>query len=173
MKKPFVLIVIFLCLLVFNSSCQQEPKVLSISPCALTLPNNYFYQHEGLTFRRSGSYFNFDDPAEGEGWAYAPVYLPNGAKVKKFVVYYTDNDDTEQATITVSLSCHNHTSGDILTMASVTSAGLPSSPDRRILEGNAVDNAQVKNDLNSYFLGIVFEESFPTLIFHGAKVIYE
>ena len=168
MKKPFVLVVIFLIPLIFSSACEEEPKVLSISPCALMPPTN-----DRLIFSKNQIDFYYPTQPSEEIGVYAPVYLPNGAIVKEFVVYCTDNDDRDEASITAILGRNKHEdqSGDNL--AAVSTRFLASSPERRVLIDDNIDFTQVDNRMYSYFLFLEIGRTGRDLKFHGAKIIYE
>jgi hypothetical protein len=179
MKRPFALFAIFLCLLVFNSACDQdsedmdseETKVVSISATALKPGASsyydtwtfYTYPQEAYIVATAGVFTPIIT---------APVYLPHGAIVKELVVYYTDNDDREDHQIRVGLIGHEMETGNDHWMAAVISNG-PASPDRRVLEDNTVDYAQVDNHKYAYFLEVTFHQPTANVKFHGAKIILE
>ena len=179
MKKPFVLIVIFLYLLVFNSACDQDAedmdseasKVVSISATALKPGSSsyydtwkfYTYPQEAYIVATAGVFTPIIT---------APVYLPHGAIVKELVVYYTDDDDREDHQIRVGLIGHEMETGNDHWMAAVISH-VPASPDRRVLEDNTIDYAQVDNHKYAYFLEVTFDQPTADVKFHGAKIILE
>lgn len=167
MKKPFVLVFIFLMLLIFFSACEQGPKVLSISPCALKPAHSSDY---GVGFAAYSNQF-FWAIENGNVDAFAPVYLPHGATVKKFVAYYSDNSGAGK--IIISLLRQNMETGQVETLAGVNSVQLPDSPERRVVEDTTINHAQIDNQTYSYHLNVNCWETVPELIFYGAKIIYE
>ncbi len=187
MKKTIVLVLLCLVFLLFTSAFNQQmiPQietedmdlaaggVFSISPCAMQLPTNFYYHKDYWVFYRDAVEFYFPAQADSELSAWAPVNLPNGAVVKKFVIYCTDNDDTADTYMTVHLARYRHTVSDYNSMASVTTLPLAASPDRRILKDEIIDYAQVKNHMYSYILFLEVDQLSDNVRFHGAKIIYE
>jgi hypothetical protein len=100
-KKTIALFGVFLIFFLFNSAFNQqtEPQidtedidlatsgVVSISPCALK-PEDTSYYTETINFDEGE--FIYGTGPDDTFDAYAPVYLPNGAVVKKIVVYCYD-----------------------------------------------------------------------------------
>lgn len=179
MNKSFVLFGIFLLLFFLGTACDQDTedldstgsKVVSISATALKPGASsyydtwtfYTYPLEAYIVATAGVFTPIIT---------APVYLPHGAIVKELVVYYTDDDDREDHRIRVGLIGHEMETGNDRWMAAVLS-NVPASPDRRVLEDNTIDYAQVDNHKYSYFLEVTFREPTADVKFHGAKVILE
>lgn len=179
MKKSFGLFVILLLLFFLGTVCDQdtedmdseEGKIISISATALKPGASsyydtwtfYTYPQEAYIVATAGVFTPIIT---------APVYLPHGAIVKELVVYYTDNDDREDHQIRVGLIGHEMETGNDHWMAAVISH-VPSSPDRRVLEDNTVDYAQVDNHKYAYFLEVTFDQPTADVKFHGAKIILE
>ncbi len=181
MKKPFVIIVIFLIviivifiyLFVFNSSREQGDKFLSVPPCAFVMANTWHYNKDELTFLRDHLSLYFTNKAGDAPWAFAPVYLPDGAVVKKFLIYCTDNDNNPENELSFELGRSKHEAEESEALASIYYCSTQPSPNRIILEDDSIDYPQINNKDYSYWLYIEIENPSQDVKFHGAKIIYE
>jgi len=179
MKKPFVLVVIFLILLVFNSACEQEPGVYSISPIELTPQGSLLTAvNDEMDYHRTWTVTYPKRNQHGSFSFVAPVHLPNGAKVVKVEVNVTDDDgdvDNNYMDLTLCRAKFDSSNTDVY-LAIISTRRLASSPDRITLFDDTIEYDTIDNNNYAYVLRIEYYGPIgpdPWLIFWGAKIIYE
>ncbi len=184
MRRTIALFGVILIFLLLGSAFNQQPEpqvdtedvdlagggVISISPCALK-PEDTSYYSQSITFDERE--FIYGTGPEDAFDAYAPVYLPNGATVKKLVVYYYDNDSYFEASLVIVLGRVRHTTGGGDWMAVAGSEPPAASPTRRISKDETIDYALVQNHLYSYYIALYQDAPSSNVKFHGAKIVYE
>jgi hypothetical protein len=105
---------------------------------------------------------------------YAPVYLPNGAIVKKVIGLCSDNDSSSPPNyVLMRLERRNNYANLSQTLAELSTDGLPASTSLRIRKTTDINDPTVDN-LYSYSLRVSFGPYGSSgLIFYGFWIIYE
>ncbi len=170
MKKLLIFSVIFvMAVLVDPLPSQCETKVLVVPPSAMRPQDHYI---NDLNWYAYDDEFYFDtgypDPVRGN----AAIYLPNGASVKKLIVFYTDNGNDPDEEIGVYLYRQEMGTGASQQMASVSSSMMISDPGRRYLKDNSI-NYDVIDYNFSYTLMVRFYIGHDNVRFHGAIIVYD
>ncbi len=106
----------------------------------------------------------------------APVYLPNGAVIKKITVFLTDNGASDDDAITVTLVRQNMTDnacGWVGWLSNHSPAPLPHSGVNQSLATTAVAPRTVNNRVYSYSVQITFHPNCTDrVIIRGMKIEY-
>lgn len=105
----------------------------------------------------------------------APVYLPNGAKVKRVTVYLTDNGTSTDDEVRVFLHRQNLSSGELTTMSYLCNhtPELPHSSNRQAMVDKTISNSTINNGQYSYTVYVWFIFSCTDKVkFHGIKIEY-
>jgi hypothetical protein len=105
---------------------------------------------------------------------FAPVYLPDGATIKRVGGLCIDNDSTSAAyDILMKLVRRDNRTNTIQTVAQVATDALSSSPDKRIRHTSSINFPTVDN-MYTYSLDVRFGPDGSTgLIFYGFWIVYE
>ncbi len=147
-------------------------RSLSVPPTALKPAD---FKNDALPWVSNSDAFYFANnlSAPVNSYAYVPLNLSQGVRVKSLTVYYTDNACGANQELVVNLMRHDLATGKLQTMAMTTTEGVPCIIDRRIVEDKTVANAVVDNTRYSYALYVVFYDGVDRLRFHGAVIAYE
>jgi hypothetical protein len=102
---------------------------------------------------------------------YAGLTLPQGATLKRFVVYCLDDSNGPSDHVTVNLKRTNVATGAVEYIASVSTLPLAASADRMVLAAPSLAHKVVNNRNYAYSLEVSFGPSAPSLVqFFGAKI---
>jgi hypothetical protein len=169
MKKLLIFSVIFvMAVLVDPIPSQSATKVLVVSPAAMR-PLNSTYDIGPWYATRTAFYFGATAvPVSGN----APIYLPNGASVKQLIVFYTDNSIVSNEDIAVYLYRHEMWTGISQQMGALGSVGRASSPHRRTIKDNSINNNVIDYHY-SYSLTVEFLRGSENVQFNGAIIVYD
>ncbi len=105
-------------------------------------------------------------------WVDVPLHLPQGAAVKSFSVFATDNGAGADETMSFTLQRRKLSTGTYDSMAYVSTTGLAPSADRRILTDGSITFGKVDNNVYGYYILIRFEQGSSNIKFNGAKIKY-
>ena len=120
-------------------------------------------------FFGSGGGDAFLDSAVTSGGMVAPVYLPDGAVITAFEVFFRDNSATVD--LAVSINRRPYASGAYTPMASVTSSGASASA-LSLVDTSIVD-ATVDNGTNVYMINVFCTDwAGSTTTIKGVKITY-
>jgi hypothetical protein len=155
-----------------RSGAEPVLKVISISPCELKPADAYFASLPWYG-RANEFYFHTGLNNPMDAYAYAPVHLPQGAKVTKLIIYYVDNACGVSQYLVVTLTRHNLATGAVQKMGEVTSDKVPCEAYRRTLEDATISNSMIDNEKYSYAFYTKFFDAIDRLKFTGAKIYYE
>jgi hypothetical protein len=103
-----------------------------------------------------------------DGWYLAPITLPHGATITKFVAYYFDNNAEKY--IYIELFRKPLDSFEVQTMASVGSSGANSHPTYWF--DDSIQYATVDNQSNTYFAMVYIPVNSSSLGLIGVRVDY-
>jgi hypothetical protein len=151
---------------------QAVDKVLSVSPAALKPAD---FKNEALPWVSNADAFYFANnlSAPVNSYAYVPLNLPQGARIKSMTVHYTDNACGVNQELVVTLMRHDLATGKTQAMAWTTTEGVPCIIDRRLVEDKTVTNSVVNNARYSYALYVIFYDGIDRFRFHGAVIVYQ
>lgn len=132
----------------------EDPTVFE--PAAPVPGGPGFYTQNGFAFRpypsQSTPYsyigVKLINPDSSSNYYEAPVSLPQGATVTKFVVWYYDNDASQNMWAALALGSLGTNYGSV--MAEVDSSGA--STDNRYGEDTTITNATIDLQSNSYWV---------------------
>ena len=99
---------------------------------------------------------------------YAPVSLPHGATINKFILYYTDNDATQNTNAELRQTAYPDLTSPIL--ASVSSDG--SSPTPTFAETTGITNPVIDNQRYGYHVRLFLPVSVTNLSVNGFRIDY-
>ena len=150
---------------------QAVDKILSVSPTALK-PADFANEVLPWVSNADAFYFANNLSAPVNSYAYVPLNLPQGARVKSLTVHYTDNACGVNQELVVTLMRHEPATGKTQAMAWTTTEGVPCVIDRRIVEDKTVINSIVNNARYSYALYVIFYDGIDRFRFHGAVIVY-
>jgi hypothetical protein len=145
--------------------------VISISPCAFHPWDSDQAGKTWYAYEKELS-INYASP-EGQ-YFLAPVYLPNGAAIKKMTIFVTANGDTSgDDVLSVSLNRQNMASGAVETLAYTWTNGMTPSTARKAVVDSSIKYKTVNNSLFSYSLYVHFYQGcHSTVKLHGVKIEY-
>jgi len=161
-----------LCLGLLGLGPKVEAGILTVSPVAFrpvdSVSDNErtWYAHETELYvlhSVDGPYF------------VAPVYLPNGAIVRKVTVYLTDNGTGPDDEVRVYLRRQNLMTGVVQTMTYVCnhSPALPHKPSRQTMTDTTISYRTINNGSYSYTVYVWFIfDCTDRVRFHGVKIEY-
>jgi hypothetical protein len=126
-----------------------------------------YFSIPGGAFNPEGSSMTYTSDGmriSGEGKFYAPVYLPNEAKVTKLLFYWSDYYGADDGT--ASLERYSFGSPSSHTMAEASTSGSTGSG---ASEDSSIDNEEIDNSQYSYFVAL----DFPASIISCYNVVIE
>ncbi len=153
-----------------NLAAQATTKYYAIPANALKSAN---WDADNRMWTSSQTVFNFDTSVTYPLEANAPIYLPQGAVVKKVTFYFTDNDPASNGKIDFSVNRQKLATGSLGSIATATTAALPASTVRKSVDATKIVNGKVDNLGFSYTLNVKFGLGTDLLKFHGAVIYYE
>jgi hypothetical protein len=153
---------------------QTTVQSLSVSPSALGPASRAAADLDWFGTQTEFYFLNLDFANRYDEESYAPLFLPDRARIKSLVVYYIDRGCAQAQELWVTLVRQNMASGLVQKMAEVTSRGLKIDPTRKTLEDATIDNGLVDNRRYSYSLLVKFNYiKHDRVRFHGARIVYE
>jgi hypothetical protein len=182
MRKPFIVLGIFLIIFLYVSAFNQDSEqiveaqgtrgIYSISPAEL-VPLGGLLDHVNYEMDYHRGWTNaYPRPNQWNTFTFAaPVHLPNRARVKRVEVFVTDDDDENFMEVTLRRAKFDTLATDVY-LAILSSDGLTSSPDRTVLVDDNIDYSVIDNGNYSYVLLISYYDPAAWLIFHGAKIVF-
>jgi|GEM_PF-3495955 len=148
-------------------------KTLSVPPAALK-PADYRNDILPWVSNADAFYFANNVSAPVTSYAYVPLNLPQGSRIKELAVYYTDYACGVNQKLVVTLQRHEMATGKLQPMAMTTTDGVPCMVERRVVEDATISNAVVDNARYSYSLLVRFNYiKHDRVRFHGAEIFYE
>jgi hypothetical protein len=184
MKKHFVLMGIFLLLILVIFASNQEwtiqgegedqeyfngREIISVGPCALKPFKQSDMVREWFTL----PWIAYVSASETEILPMcAPVYLPHGATIKEFHVYFKDNDPSSH--LSVGLSRKKLKVKSLNEIAYLTTQKFSPAPGIQVTKDLIIQNPVVDNKRYAYFIDVGWQRgSDMACAFHGAKIIIE
>ncbi len=145
--------------------------VLMVSPSACDLGDTLM-AHKYLATDQSLSMISWDPNfASSLASFYAPLNLPQGVTLRRFIVYCIHGSSGLNDIVTINLKRVNALTGAAEFIASVDTLSLGTSPDRMALVAASLDHKIVNNRNYSYCLEIQFAGSCSSQVqFCGAKI---
>ncbi|MBN2206433.1 MAG: hypothetical protein JW742_03425 [Candidatus Aminicenantes bacterium] len=151
-------------------AAQATTKYLAIPANALKPAN---WDADNRMWTASQTVFNFDTGATPPFEANAPVYLPQGAVIKKVTFYFTDNDPAASGKIDFSLNRQKLSTGGLAPIATASTGASATSASRKSIDAAKVVVGKVDNLKFSYSLNVRFGLGTNLLKFHAAVIWYE
>jgi hypothetical protein len=163
-RSLLVLGTVFLFLLI-SMQLQAQEKSLMLGPADL-LP-----LEDDIDYWQNGEYIKINTSTVTYHYFYAPIHLPDGVRIKRIVVFYGDNDATENVGFYLFReNMYNGAYGGII--SDTTSSGAVTG--RRTLTAYANwTNNLISNGGYTYSFTVYFSDLAPSLYFYGVKIIYE
>lgn len=151
-------------------SAQATTKTISIPPNALKPAN---WDADQRMWTSSQTIFNFSTSVASPLDANAPIYLPQGAVIKKVTFYYTDNNPASNGKIDFSINRQTLATGSLGAIAKATTSAVAASASRKSIDAAKVINGKIDNLAYTYSLNVKFGLPTPLLQFHGVVITYE
>ena len=117
---------------------------------------------------------NYEDYGGNNVVAYyaAPVYLPDSVTITEVSLYLYDNDNARE----IGGELRRHTLGtdatSLVDLTNLGTSGVAFTSGLTTLTDNTISNALVYNELYSYNIRVVSEESTAQLRIYGARITY-
>lgn len=153
-------------------------KTYSIPPCAVK-PGSILQYDSSKYYFTTGNASTIAHSVDGSIYNnftfIAPIFLPDGAIIKKFGAVCIDRTDAPLAKVSIYIGRLEHRTGDLGNIALVDTLFLPASDDKIVLVDHSIENPLVENHLYSYYLYVKFEKVGPNpdFEFNGAAIVYE
>ena len=152
-KSIYVLVITFVIATLVISSTANKTDYFSIPGGAFNpASSSMTYTNDGIRIL-------------GQGEFYAPVYLPNEAKVTKLLFFWSDYYGADDGTL--SLERYSFGSPTSQTMAEASTSGSTGSG---ASEDTSIDNEEIDNSQYSYFVALDFPAS--TIICYNVVIEY-
>jgi hypothetical protein len=151
-------------------AAQATTKYLALPPNALK-PANWDADQKMWTSSQTG--FNYSTSVNMPLDANAPIYLPEGAVIKKVTFYFTDNNAVSTGKMDFSLNRQKLSTGSLGAIATANTGASATSASRKSIDAAKIVNGKVDNLNYTYSLNVRFNAPTPLLQFHGAVVWYE
>ena len=153
-----------------NLTAQATTKYYSIPANALKPAN---WDADQRMWTSSQTVFNYSTSVNMPLDANAPIYLPEGAVIKKVTFYYTDNNAASTGKMDFSVNRQKLSAGSLGAVATANTGASATSASRKSIDASKVVNGKVDNLNYTYSLNVRFNAPTPLLQFHAAVIWYE
>jgi len=153
-----------------NLAAQTTMKYHAIPANALKPAN---WDADQRMWTSSQTVFNYSTSVNMPLDANAPIYLPEGAIIKKVTFYFTDNNPATTGKMDFSVNRQKLSTGSLGTIAKANTGASASSASRTSIDAAKVINGKVDNLNYTYSINVRFNAPTPLLQFHGAVIAYE
>lgn len=151
-------------------AAQATTKYLSVPANALKPAN---WDADQRMWTSTQTVFNYSTSVAMPLDANAPLYLPEGAVIKKVTFYFTDNNPAATGKMDFSLNRQKLATGGLLPVATANTGTSATSASRKSIDAAKVVGGKVDNLNYSYSLNVRFNAPTPLLQFHAAVIWYE